>query len=250
MGHRVTRSYKKRDGGGMMSKAAIVLSALVAVGILIAGGKYLLTGPLFKGNDDPVQESVKPTSPVAHQEPVVEDFEQDPDLADVKGSQPGVQEAPAQPKPAKTEVTKKAKKAVPVASPVDDGDEGRASGASSAKRTATQEPKASTGSPKLTEGSGASGGKQAQGAVPQGNRAVSMIQVGAFSTRAAADSLGDKLKKDGLPVVVQEAEVSGKTFFRVRVQVGGAQGDVDALSSRLQKMGLPIQLIYARGGGN
>ena len=52
------------------------------------------------------------------------------------------------------------------------------------------------------------------GARPAGEFAV---QVGAFASRARAESLRDALARDGDVPMVTEAEVRGDTFFRVRL---------------------------------
>jgi len=43
------------------------------------------------------------------------------------------------------------------------------------------------------------------------------VQLGAFSSRAPAESLRRELDRDGVPATVSEASVGGETYYRVRV---------------------------------
>jgi rare lipoprotein A len=61
---------------------------------------------------------------------------------------------------------------------------------------------------------GPAGPASSPGARPAGEFAV---QVGAFASRARAESLRDALSRDGDVAMVTEAEVGGDTFFRVRL---------------------------------
>ena len=61
---------------------------------------------------------------------------------------------------------------------------------------------------------GPAGPASSPGARPAGEFAV---QVGAFASRARAESLRDALSRDGDVAMVTEAEVGGNTVFRVRL---------------------------------
>ena len=61
---------------------------------------------------------------------------------------------------------------------------------------------------------GPAGPASSPSARPAGEFAV---QVGAFASRARAESLRDALTRDGDVATVTEAEVRGDTFFRVRL---------------------------------
>ena len=69
------------------------------------------------------------------------------------------------------------------------------------------------------------------------------IQIGAFTERFQADQLGAKARQQGYAVVVVQAKVKGKDYFRVRV-VGGANRDsAEELRRKLQHQGYPTILV-------
>lgn len=59
------------------------------------------------------------------------------------------------------------------------------------------------------------------------------VQVGAFSSRARAESLRETLAREGDPATVSEAEVGGDVFFRVRV---GPYADRQAARGMAQRL--------------
>jgi rare lipoprotein A len=72
------------------------------------------------------------------------------------------------------------------------------------------------------------------GARPPGEFAV---QVGAFASRARAESLCDALTRDGDVATVTEAEVGGDTFFRVRLGPYADRQTARASANRLAGRG-------------
>ncbi|EHM10008.1 hypothetical protein TheveDRAFT_0871 [Thermanaerovibrio velox DSM 12556] len=103
-------------------------------------------------------------------------------------------------------------------------------------------PKESTSTTERAGGSGSSGHSQ-----KEGSNNTFMVQVGAFSSLDGAKALLEKLKKDGVEATLQEASVSDKKFFRVRVPVEGDRSKADEEASRLAKMGYPTQVIPPKG---
>ena len=73
----------------------------------------------------------------------------------------------------------------------------------------------------------------------QPNRANWMVQVGAYSTRAAADAVLERLTQDGHTVTVN----SSRTLHRVMVQAGPTRQDALNLASRLGQAGFPGAFI-------
>lgn len=65
------------------------------------------------------------------------------------------------------------------------------------------------------------------------------VQVGAYSTRAAADSVVEQLKKAGYPGTI----VSGKTLSRVLVQAGATRDNALATATKLSRSGFPGAFI-------
>jgi rare lipoprotein A len=59
------------------------------------------------------------------------------------------------------------------------------------------------------------------------------VQVGAFSSRARAESLRETLAREGDPATVTEAQVGGDVFFRVRV---GPYADRQAARGMAQRL--------------
>jgi cell division protein FtsN len=60
-----------------------------------------------------------------------------------------------------------------------------------------------------------------------------MVQVGAFSTRVAADAFSEKVAKAGYSISV----VSGQTLHRVLVQAGPTKEEAVTLATRMNRSG-------------
>jgi peptidoglycan lytic transglycosylase len=78
------------------------------------------------------------------------------------------------------------------------------------------------------------GRASSSGARPAGELAV---QVGAFASRARAESLCDALTRDGDIPTVTEAEIGGDTFFRVRLGPYPDRPTAQAAAQRLASRG-------------
>lgn len=71
---------------------------------------------------------------------------------------------------------------------------------------------------------------------------VWVVQIGAFTTRDAAEALAREARGKSYEAFVVKAEVGGKTYFRVRVGAGSPRGDAESLASDLAAKGYPTQL--------
>ena len=65
------------------------------------------------------------------------------------------------------------------------------------------------------------------------------VQVGSFTERARAESVMRSLKEKGYSGLIAQAEVSGKTYFRVRVPAGNSREEANALENKLKGDGFP-----------
>lgn len=65
------------------------------------------------------------------------------------------------------------------------------------------------------------------------------VQVGSFTERARAESVVRSLKEKGYSGLIAQAEVSGKTYFRVRVPAGNSREEANALENKLKGDGFP-----------
>jgi len=70
-----------------------------------------------------------------------------------------------------------------------------------------------------------------------------VVQVGAFASRARAESLRDALIRDGDVATVTEAEVAGDTFFRVRLGPYPDRQTARAAAQRLAGRGLRAVVV-------
>jgi cell division septation protein DedD len=69
------------------------------------------------------------------------------------------------------------------------------------------------------------------------------VQVGAFSSDAAARKLVNQLKGDGLPAYTAPLSKSGKTLYRVRVGPAPDKAGADQLAAKLKARGLPVAVV-------
>lgn len=65
------------------------------------------------------------------------------------------------------------------------------------------------------------------------------VQVGSFTERARAENVMRSLKEKGYSGLIAQAEVSGKTYFRVRVPAGNSREEANALENKLKGDGFP-----------
>lgn len=69
------------------------------------------------------------------------------------------------------------------------------------------------------------------------------IQIGAFTERLQADHLKEQALRQGYLVVVTEAHIKGKMYYRVRVVGGKNRSDAETLRGKLQQQGYPTILV-------
>lgn len=299
MGYRLTRNYKKRNQGGLVTKVMIAFTALVALGILISGVKYFASQWFPSDNyqsDQRYEQEAPPQVDLNGDLPTKGNESQgyDEGVQNLANPLPNVAKAkPSRPvsSPASTESSSKsnsdkvkgkpkASTAIQLASPVEEtsktqlktppkakvsptSSEEKAKEEKAKKDNKTSQERPQESSPKTYEptktsskssskestskneragGSGSSGYSQ-----KEGPNNTFMVQVGAFSSLDGAKALLEKLKKDGVEATLQEASVSEKKFFRVRVPVEGDRSKADEEASRLAKMGYPTQVIPPKG---
>jgi DedD protein len=61
-----------------------------------------------------------------------------------------------------------------------------------------------------------------------------IFQVASLTERAKADAMAGNLKSKGFPAFVEEAEVNGRTYYRVRVGPRKERKDIDALAASVR----------------
>ena len=69
------------------------------------------------------------------------------------------------------------------------------------------------------------------------------VQVGAFTTPAAAEGLAAKLRSSGESVLVVKADVGGKLYYRVRVVAGTTRQDAEKKAMTLKGQGYPTLVV-------
>ncbi len=68
---------------------------------------------------------------------------------------------------------------------------------------------------------------------------VWVVQIGAFTTRDAAETLAQDARGKKYEAFVVKAEVGGKTYFRVRIGAGAQRSDAETLAGDLSAKGYP-----------
>ena len=79
--------------------------------------------------------------------------------------------------------------------------------------------------------------------VTQPSRGTWRVQIGAYSTRAAAESVVRRVTQDGHSASI----VSGKTLFKVQVQAGSTRQEAQSLASRFGQSGFSGAFIVPPG---
>lgn len=125
-----------------------------------------------------------------------------------------------------------------IAVPVKDGnlDETPAEKPAAPASPASAKPAPSSSSPSGT----VQATKPAQPTSAQGNWGV---QVGAFTSQDMAKGLASKLRANGENVIVVQADISGKTYFRVRVVAGSTRQDAEKKAQVLKSQGYPTLVV-------
>ncbi|MCX7828272.1 MAG: SPOR domain-containing protein [Thermanaerothrix sp.] len=280
MGYRLTRNYKKRNQGGLATKLVMAFTAVVALGILLAGGKYFITQWFPDDNHPPAQsyeQDVPP--PVDLNGDVSGGVEETSEgLGAENPAKGGLSVSKVQPSrstsstvdtaPSTVKPKTKSKTKTPVvqlASPVEETPKSQSSSAKvpkvspvaktikKASSESSQEvnpKKSETVKPLPQNGGGTTPERtnvSASSASASKEASKFMVQVGAFSSLEGAKVLMERLGKDGVKATLQEASVSDKKFFRVRVPVDGDRSKADEEAARLAKMGYPTQVVPPKG---
>jgi cell division septation protein DedD len=68
---------------------------------------------------------------------------------------------------------------------------------------------------------------------------VWVVQIGAFTTRDAAETLARDARGKTYEAFIVKAEVGGKTYFRVRIGAGSQRSDAENLAGDLAAKGYP-----------
>lgn len=66
-----------------------------------------------------------------------------------------------------------------------------------------------------------------------------IVQIGAFTTRDTAEALAKEVRGKNYEAFVLQAEVGGKTYFRVRIGAGPQRSDAETLAKDLAAKGYP-----------
>lgn len=69
------------------------------------------------------------------------------------------------------------------------------------------------------------------------------VQIGAFSVRKSADSVLSKVKKQGFEGELNQAQINGKVFYRVRVPSGSSRESANAMARKLKAKGYPTLIV-------
>lgn len=212
MNDRRTRRYKERRSLFPFGQLMLPIVGVVALGILILGIRLFF---LPSKPSAPLADLAAPVAPSVPSLPV---------------EPPDVGEAPQKP-----ELTVKPSA---IAVPVKDGnlDEAPAEKPAAPVSPASAKPAPSSSSP-----SGAvQAPKPAQTTSAQGNWGV---QVGAFTSQDMANGLASKLRANGENVIVVQADISGKAYFRVRVVAGSTRQDAEKKAQVLKSQGYPTLVV-------
>ena len=78
-------------------------------------------------------------------------------------------------------------------------------------------------------------------AAPSGQAAKGswIVQIGAFTLRDSAEGLARDAREKSYEAFVVQAEVGGKTYYRVRIPAGAQKADADNLARELASKGYP-----------
>lgn len=69
------------------------------------------------------------------------------------------------------------------------------------------------------------------------------VQVGAFSSRANASKLAERLEAKGYAVVIAESESAGKSLFKVRVAGYKTRAQAEQVEAVLKQQGFPTKVL-------
>lgn len=69
------------------------------------------------------------------------------------------------------------------------------------------------------------------------------VQIGAFTAKAAANSVLAKISAQGLVGELNQAQVNGKVFYRVRVPSGNSRESAITLAQKLKDKGYPTLIV-------
>lgn len=79
--------------------------------------------------------------------------------------------------------------------------------------------------------------------VTQETQATWGVQVGAFTAKESASSVLSKVKAQGFACELNQAQVNGKIFYRVRVLSGNSKESATAMAQKLKNKGYPTLVV-------
>jgi cell division septation protein DedD len=218
---RRSRITKRRGSGITFGHFALPVAAVVALGLLFVGIKIFFLTPSGRGSS----EIARIETPVFSEQPAAIADEPDFTLADTdaeilvpeKLEMDGISVTLAGPLTQSGKQTRASSEA-----------SGQAAGAKSTQKRAVP---AKTARP-------------AAAAVPTaGANSKWGVQVGSFVNEGSASTLVSEIKKHGYSVSVSKADLSGKTFHRVRVGAGDSREDANKLAVALREKGYPVSVV-------
>ncbi|MDR1580332.1 MAG: SPOR domain-containing protein [Synergistaceae bacterium] len=221
---RRSRIIKRKGSGITFGHFALPVAAVVALGLLFVGIKLFFLTPDNHG----AAEITRIETPVFSEQPAA--------LAD----EPDFMLAESDPEiivPEKLETTDVS---LVLASPLtQSGNPARASSGTAEQTAGTKntQKRASAASAAKT-----SRPASTAAAKPSTN-AKWGVQVGSFVNEGSASTLVSEIKKQGYSASVSKADLSGKTFHRVRVEAGNSREDADSLAVKLRDKGYPVSVV-------
>ena len=224
MATRESRRLKEKRSVVPFGDIMLPVIGLVAVGLLIVGVKlFFLSGDKSRPYSPPPAR----TSPAAPQKTAGKPITALP----IPSAQPAVQK-PAEktgttlavPAAPSGEAVPGAQEESPIAVPPESG-AGKKEKKSAPEKTAAPTEKRDAPSPQKSRWG---------------------VQIGAFSTKEAAESVRQQASKSGYSTTVAAAVVGGKTLYRVTVPAGKDRASADSLSQKLQKAGFPVFVVEVR----
>lgn len=215
MNDRRTRRYKEKRPLFPFGQLMLPIVGVVALGILILGVRLFFLPPKEPASTAELAAPAVPSVP----------------------SLPPEESSPERHQDKQEPVVKPSVVAVPV------GDStGNSDGNGAAAKPTPSEPKPVVAKPAPTkpETPKPASVQPSQSLSTPGSWAV---QVGAFTTQKAADALAEQLKAKGESVIVVRADISGKTYFRVRVIAGATRQEADKKAQFLKGQGYPTMVV-------
>jgi len=197
---RKTRKFKEKPAIFAFGHIMLPLVGILALGLLILGVRLLF---------------ITPGSSVTY-----------PDSSGVSDAGPdAIDQAPV------SVVAEEPQSGEVVAVPVQEGQAMEAVSPVSPKNAPKTTPKTDTSTRASSE-------KQPLPSVPVSS-GIWAVQIGAFTTKDAAEALASDATSKNYQAFVVKAEVGGKTYYRVRIGAGAQRSDAEKLAADLAEKGYP-----------